>query len=190
MPSCVRSGFSHFEMILSASATQRHVGERARTHERGHMHDIQRHEGLGEKFTPPHSLHTGVSAPRTIKSRLICYLTRLLPPRVHPRQRLTHPPCCAIHVEMSLSTTSPMVSTMPKRYSGWPCRTQSTARPPAVQYSETILHHEMSALNNSRAIELSTFRTDFSLVIVTETWGGKILCSSVQLMIYGPIESS
>ena len=85
---------------------------------------------------------------------------------------------------MSLSTTSPMVSTMPKRYSGWPCRTQSTARPPAVQYSETILHHEMSALNNSRAIELSTFRTDFSLVIVTETWGGKILCCSVQLMIF------
>ena len=97
MPSCVRSGFSHFEMILSASATQRHVGERARTHKRGHMHDIQRHEGLGEKFTPPHSLHTGVSAPRTIKSRLICFLTRLLPPgsapkaTTHPSSLLRHP---------------------------------------------------------------------------------------------------
>ena len=87
MPSCVRSGFSHFEMILSASATQRHVGERARTHKRGHMHDIQRHEGLGEKFTPPHSQllhipHRCFSAQdNQVKTNLL--FNKVAPPRVH-----------------------------------------------------------------------------------------------------------
>ena len=34
--------------------------------------------------------------------------------------KLTHPPCWAIHMAASRSMTRPIVSTMPKRYSGWP----------------------------------------------------------------------
>ena len=90
--------------------------------------------------------------------------------KVLQRWKLTQPPWFAIQLATSRSMTRPAASTSPYRYSGWPCRTQSTASPPAVQYNETILHHEMSALKSSRAMELSTFRTDFSLVIVTETW--------------------
>ncbi len=59
----------------------------------------------------------------------------------------------------NLSKTSP----------GCPCLTQSTASPPATQYSDATLPQLTSDLNSSRATELRTLRTDFSLVMVTAT---------------------
>ena len=81
----------------------------------------------------------------------------------------THPPCWAIHVAASLSTTNPIASMRPNKYSGWPWWTQSTAKPPATQYNEIIFPQVISVLRSSCAIELNTPRIDFSLVIVTAT---------------------
>lgn len=74
---------------------------------------------------------------------------------IENKKSRTQPPFSPIHTTSSSSITSDMLSIIFGTNSGWPWRTQSSARPPAMANSATTLPHVMSGRNRSRAIVLS-----------------------------------